>query len=233
MPGRRRALFAGGAGEIRFACSGTESSLTGRNLNPPPTVDCAGPVRRLGSHLSLGLWSFCYPPHGSRSCAWLIGRASKQRGLLPRLLRASPPSARARAVVTVIVPARDEEANIGPCLQVVARAGLSGKPACSILVVDDHSTDATAAIVRELAARHPHVSLLQAPPLPPRWTGKSHACWIGVRSAVPQTQWLCFIDADVRARAGALSSAMRAAATSSSIFFRWRRARSCEALPSG
>ena len=97
-------------------------------------------------------------------------------------------------------------------LAVVACAGLSANR-LGILVVDDHSADATAAIVRELAARHSHVSLIQTPPLPPRWTGKSHACWIGVRSAVPQTQWLCFIDADVRAKAGALSSAMHAAAT--------------------
>lgn len=144
--------------------------------------------------------------------AWLIGRALKQRGLLPRLLAASPPSALRAPFVTVIVPARDEEANIGPCLRSLLAQDYP-QNRLGILVVDDHSADATATIVRELAARHSHISLLQTPALPPRWTGKSHACWIGVRSAVPQTQWLCFIDADVRAKAGALSSAMHAAAT--------------------
>jgi chlorobactene glucosyltransferase len=144
--------------------------------------------------------------------AWLIGRAVTQRGLLPRLLRASPPSAHDAPFVTIIVPARDEEANIGPCLRSLLAQDYP-QNRLGILVVDDHSTDATPTIVRELAEWHPQISLLQAPSLPPRWTGKSHACWIGVRSAVLQTQWLSFIDADVKAEAGALSSAMHAAAT--------------------
>jgi chlorobactene glucosyltransferase len=144
--------------------------------------------------------------------AWLIGRAIKQRGLLPRLLRASPLSAEDAPFVTVIVPARDEETNIGRCLRSLLAQDYP-RDRFSILVVDDHSADATATTVRELAVRDPQISLIQTPSLPPRWTGKSHACWIGVGSAVPQTQWLCFIDADVKARAGALSSAVRAAVT--------------------
>ncbi len=144
--------------------------------------------------------------------AWLIGRAIKQRGLLPRLLRASPPSAEDAPFVTVIVPARDEEANIGPCLRSLLAQDYP-RDRFSILVVDDHSADATATIVRELAVRNPQISLIQTPPLPPRWTGKSHACWIGARFAVRQTRRLCFIDADVKARPGALSSAMHAATT--------------------
>ena len=80
-----------------------------------------------------------------------------------------------------------------------------------MLVIDDHSADATAAIVRGFAARHRHISLIQAPPLPPRWVGKSHACWIGVRNVEPECEWLCFIDADVKVDPGALSSAMQAA----------------------
>ncbi len=144
--------------------------------------------------------------------AWLIGRAIKQRGLLPRLLRASPPSAEDAPFVTVIVPARDEEANIGPCLRSLLAQDYP-RDRFSILVVDDHSADATATIVHELAVRNPQISLTQTPPLPPRWTGKSHACWIGARFAVRQTRRLCFIDADVKARPGALSSAMHAATT--------------------
>ena len=143
--------------------------------------------------------------------AWLIGRAFKQRGLLPRLFRVLPPSAQEAPFVTVVIPARDEETNIARCLRSLLAQDYP-KSRLAILVVDDHSADATPAIVRELAARHPQISLLQTPALPPRWTGKSHACWTGVRAAVPQTQWLCFIDADVKAKAGALSSAVHAAA---------------------
>ena len=80
-----------------------------------------------------------------------------------------------------------------------------------MLVVDDHSADATAAIVRDLAARHRHIAVIQSPPLPPRWVGKSHACWIGARTMAPGSEWLCFIDADVKLAPGALSVATHAA----------------------
>ncbi len=142
--------------------------------------------------------------------AWLIARAIKQRGLLPRLSSGSSPSAERAAFVTIIIPARDEETNIGPCVRSLLAQDYP-RNRFRIVVVDDHSTDATAAVVRELAARHPLISLIKTPSLPPRWTGKSHACWVGVRAALPQTEWLCFIDADVQARAGALSSAVHAA----------------------
>jgi len=144
--------------------------------------------------------------------AWLIVRAFRQRGLLPRLARASPPPANHAPLITVIVPARDEESNIGPCLRsLLAQDYPSDRLA--VLVVDDSSVDATAAIVRNIARRHPQIALIQSPPLPSRWIGKSHACWIGVRSAPTETAWLCFIDADVRLKSGALSSAMFAAST--------------------
>jgi chlorobactene glucosyltransferase len=144
--------------------------------------------------------------------SWLIARALNQRGLLPRLIAASPFAAERAPHVVVIVPARDEEANIGPCLRSLL---LQDYPAgrLSVLVVDDHSADATAAIVRGFAARDARVALNQSPPLPPRWIGKSHACWIGARAAAPETEWLCFIDADVRTEPALLSSAMHAALT--------------------
>ena len=142
--------------------------------------------------------------------AWLILRAVRQRGLLPRLAAAPPPSGEQAPHLTVIVPARDEEANIALCLQSLLAQDYPASR-LNVLVVDDHSADATAAIVRALAARHRRIALIQSPPLPPRWVGKSHALWIGVRSAAPETEWLCFIDADVRAEPGVLSSAMHAA----------------------
>ena len=148
------------------------------------------------------------------STAWLvivtglILRAINQRGLLPRL---PPAFALADApYVTVIVPARDEAANIGRCVRsLLSQDYPAGR--LHVVVVDDHSTDDTAPIVRDLAAGHSRVSLLPCPPLPPRWTGKSHACWIGARAAPRESEWLCFIDADVWGEAALLSSAMRAA----------------------
>jgi chlorobactene glucosyltransferase len=108
------------------------------------------------------------------------------------------------------VPARDEEANIERCLHPLLQQDYPADR-LNVLVVDDHSADATAEIVRRLAARHGQIALIASPPLPPRWTGKSHACWIGARTAAPQSEWLCFIDADVRATPALLSSAVRAA----------------------
>ena len=141
---------------------------------------------------------------------WLILRAFEQRGLLPRLAPTPPyPPTGAAPQVTIIVPARDEAANIGRCVRSLLAQDYPARE-LSIIVVDDHSADDTAAIVRTLAAAHPQLSLLSSPPLPPRWTGKSHACWIGARAAAPASQWLCFIDADVWGEPGMLSSAMRA-----------------------
>jgi chlorobactene glucosyltransferase len=142
--------------------------------------------------------------------AWLILRAARQRGLLPRLAETPPPRGEDAPRVTVIVPARDEEANIGRCLRSLAAQNYPADR-LNIVVVDDHSADATADIVRQLAARHGQIALSQSPPLPPRWVGKSHACWIGVGAVAAETEWLCFIDADVTAQPGVLSSAMHAA----------------------
>jgi chlorobactene glucosyltransferase len=142
---------------------------------------------------------------------WLIWRAVNQRGLLPRLTPApaSPPT-EAAPYVTIVVPARDEAANIGRCVQSLLAQDYPVYR-LAIIVVDDHSADDTAAIVRTLAATNPRLSLLSSPPLPPRWTGKSHACWVGARAAAPASEWLCFIDADVWGERELLSSAMHAA----------------------
>jgi chlorobactene glucosyltransferase len=141
---------------------------------------------------------------------WLILRALSQRGLLPRLARASPPELREAPQLTVIVPARNEADNIGRCVCSLLAQDYPAQR-LNVIVVDDRSTDGTAAIVRRIVADHPQLSLVPSPPLPPRWTGKSHACWIGARAAAPESEWLCFVDADVWGESALLSSAVRAA----------------------
>jgi len=143
---------------------------------------------------------------------WLILRAVSQRGLLPRVVVAAPPLVEAAPHITVIIPARDEAANIGRCLRSLLAQDYPADR-LKVLVIDDHSADDTAAIVRAIAAGHPQVSLLSSPKLPPRWTGKSHACWIGARAAAPESEWLCFLDADVWGEPPLLSSAIHAAVT--------------------
>jgi chlorobactene glucosyltransferase len=140
--------------------------------------------------------------------AWLIWRAWRQRKLLPRLRRASATRLPRSNLVCVIVPARNEAANIGTCL-----AALLGQdyPAFQVLVVDDQSSDETPIIAAAMCRCDTRVALLNAPPLPPGWMGKSHACHFGALAVPAETEWLCFIDADVRGEPTLLSSAVAAA----------------------
>ncbi len=95
--------------------------------------------------------------------------------------------------VSVLIPARDEEAAIGACLEaVLANRGVE----LEVVVVDDQSSDCTAEIVRQAAARDPRVRLVAAPPLAVGWCGKQHACHTAAAAA--RHPLLLFLDADVR-----------------------------------
>lgn len=96
-------------------------------------------------------------------------------------------------LVSVLVPARNEEANIAACVE--SALASQGVPV-EVVVMDDGSTDRTAEIVGAIAARDPRVRLQQAPPLPQGWTGKVHACQ-RLADAARGTH-LFFVDADVR-----------------------------------
>jgi chlorobactene glucosyltransferase len=139
----------------------------------------------------------------------LIVRAFNQRGLLQTLEPAGPTPAHHAPAVAVIVPARDEAANLGRCLQSLVEQSYPSAR-LRIVVVDDHSTDDTFKIATFFAERHPQLRVLRSPPLPPRWVGKAHACWIGAQSAGADAQWLCFIDADVWGEPDLVTSAVAA-----------------------
>jgi glycosyltransferase involved in cell wall biosynthesis len=113
------------------------------------------------------------------------------------------PGAKEKGILTaisVLIPARNEETNIRATLTaVLASRGCEFE----VIVLDDHSTDRTAAIVSECAARDPRVRLESAPPLPAGWCGKQHACH--VLAGLAQNPLLVFIDADVRLAPDALA----------------------------
>ena len=141
--------------------------------------------------------------------AGLIVRAARQGRLICRLDPAPSTFSSSNASIEIIVPVRDEAANIETCLLACLRQ--SFPPAStSITIVDDGSTDETADIVEQLALRHPRLKLRSAPPLPPGWTGKTHACWLAARQA--EAEWLCFVDADVFAEDALLTTAIAHAA---------------------
>jgi cellulose synthase/poly-beta-1,6-N-acetylglucosamine synthase-like glycosyltransferase len=90
--------------------------------------------------------------------------------------------------VTILVAARNEAVNIRHCLQALARQDYP-EQALKIVVVDDHSTDGTAAIVE--AFPHPHLTLLR---LPAGQYGKKRALELG--AAATQSTYLLTTDAD-------------------------------------
>ena len=98
---------------------------------------------------------------------------------------------RETALVSVVVPARNEERNVGACL---ASLSTQTYPGLEIIAVDDGSTDGTPAILADAARRDPRVRILRVDGPPPGWTGKSFALDTGV--SVARGSWLCFTDAD-------------------------------------
>ncbi|HEX6899672.1 MAG TPA: glycosyltransferase [Thermoanaerobaculia bacterium] len=121
--------------------------------------------------------------------------------LIPALLfwrnlrRYAPPPMSAgtagRPAVSVLIPARDEERSIRGAVE----AALASRDVeLEVIVLDDHSRDRTAEIVRGVG--DPRVRLETAPPLPAGWCGKQHAC--AVLSGLARHPLLLFVDADVR-----------------------------------
>lgn len=107
-----------------------------------------------------------------------------------------------RPQLSVIVPARNEEASLRACLEsLVSQSGLEFE----IIVVNDHSTDRT----REIAESFQKVRAVEAGPLLAGWTGKNNAVSTGVREA--KGEWLLFTDADTIHLPGSLARALNEA----------------------
>jgi chlorobactene glucosyltransferase len=93
--------------------------------------------------------------------------------------------------VSVLVPARNESANIRACLGSLLRQDY---PAFEVLALDDNSTDGTAAIIGEMAAKDRRLQLVRGEALPEDWAGKPFACHQLAQRA--KGAWLLFVDAD-------------------------------------
>lgn len=126
-------------------------------------------------------------------------RARTTHVSLEQPLPANPPT------VHVLVPARNEQSNIGDCL---AALRAQDYPALRIRVIDDHSSDRTPQIIAQHAAEDPRVEARSAPDLPKGWLGKPHALWSGSRDLT--SDYVLFLDADVRLRPHAVRHAVLA-----------------------
>jgi cellulose synthase/poly-beta-1,6-N-acetylglucosamine synthase-like glycosyltransferase len=110
----------------------------------------------------------------------------------------APPLASGTPAVSVLIPARNEEANIAAaCAAVLENAGVR----LELIVLDDHSTDRTRDVLAGIG--DPRLRIETAPALPAGWSGKQHACWH--LAGLASHELMVFVDADVRLEPDALS----------------------------
>jgi glycosyltransferase involved in cell wall biosynthesis len=144
---------------------------------------------------------------------WLSKVIAAARGLprIPNLLLPEHDLAPAEnPSITVIVPARNEAADIAATLDSLLKQDY---PNLHIIAIDDRSTDRTGAIITTLAAQHPEkLQSLAVTELPTGWLGKTHAMALAAHRT--STDYLLFTDADVLFRPDAIRRALAYAVTS-------------------
>jgi chlorobactene glucosyltransferase len=105
----------------------------------------------------------------------------------------------------VLVPARDEERDVGPCLRSLLAQEY---PAFEVWVLDDGSSDGTARVLEGLAQGDGRLGVMQGAPTPSGWLGKHWACHQLAGAA--DGELLLFTDADTRHHPLALREAVAA-----------------------
>ncbi len=109
-----------------------------------------------------------------------------------------PPAA---PLISVCVPARNEERNIRTCVESILGQDY---PNFEVIVLDDRSTDGTSEILRSIAVQDDKLKVISGSDLPTGWAGKPHALFQA--SAAARGEWLCFVDADTFLSSTTLSS---------------------------
>jgi len=105
--------------------------------------------------------------------------------------------------VSIIIPARNEERNIQEALRSVLSQDYENT---EIIVIDDRSTDQTAAILDRMAQADPRLRVVHVRELPPGWLGKNHALSVGAHQATGEV--LLFSDADIVMQPSSLRKAV-------------------------
>lgn len=116
-----------------------------------------------------------------------------------------PITPRETPFVSILIPARNEEQNVERCLRSLLAQSY---PAFEVIVLDDHSTDETRAILDTIKRDHPELQILGGEPLPEGWLGKHWACH--QLAAFAGGELLLFTDADTWHEPTALSASVAA-----------------------
>jgi hypothetical protein len=152
-----------------------------------------------------------------RALAWIIALAWLWKAITAALgLRRVPDLTRPEynlappndPSITVIVPARNESADIAATLQSLLAQDY---PSLHIIAIDDRSTDTTGAIMDAQALHQPaRLTILHVNELPGGWLGKTHAMALAARHALSlhHPDYLLFTDADILFRSDALRLAL-------------------------
>jgi glycosyltransferase involved in cell wall biosynthesis len=143
----------------------------------------------------------------------------------------NPPSDAALPSLTIVVPARNEEAEIEPALRSLLKLNY---PQFEVVAVNDRSTDQTGAIMERIAAEpaaQGRLQVIHVRDLPAGWLGKVHAMWLGSQTNAAQinaaqrnaaegnatrqrgSDWLLFTDADCVFQADCLRRAIHYSTT--------------------
>ncbi len=124
---------------------------------------------------------------------------------IPKLRRVRFPAG-STPKVSVLIPARNEALNISAC---VSSLLAQDYPDFSVHVLDDHSSDQTAQLVRNLGLTEANGGLIPGASLPAGWVGKNWACH--QLSQIAEGEYLLFTDADTIHQPKALRSLIQIA----------------------
>jgi len=119
------------------------------------------------------------------------------------VLKVSSESNKRNDLISVLVPARNEEVNIIKCLGSIIGQDYKN---IEVIVLDDESGDNTFLYASELAVNDQRIRVVKGDPLQDNFTGKNWACY--QLSLLASGSHLLFIDADVELEKDSITSAM-------------------------
>ncbi|WP_372775732.1 glycosyltransferase family 2 protein [Mangrovibacterium sp.] len=119
------------------------------------------------------------------------------------VVQLKPVEGKSAPLISVLIPARNEEKNIGVLLSALINQEYQN---IEIIVFNDVSTDRTSEVVAEIAKTDQRITLINSENLPSGWLGKNFACHS--LSKYAKGKYLLFLDADVQVKNSAIANSI-------------------------